>query len=143
MTPPMRFKHQDQTYKQAIDYLMDHPQEVYEAWGNPTEARGGSLFLYCSPSGSLEGTNRCGCVSQVHRSQDKPWSLEVVGFSNSKDIAKRIKADERIPAPHDWDVYREDDDGPWSPPTRETLELFAAYQTEMDEMAIAMKEEKS
>ena len=123
MNPPMRFDHQDNSYAEAVNYLMENPETAYKAWVAPYDQKGGSLFMYCSPTGFQ--TLGCGCLAQVRY----PAGIHpVTGFPNSEALTQEVRNDDRLQtSPDDW--------GDESYPSRETLEAFAEWQTRFDELA--------
>ena len=133
----MRFKHQDNSYAEAINYLMKNPEKAYKAWVVPSVQKGGSLFMYCSPTGLQ--TLGCGCLTQVRL---LVGIQPVTGFPDSEALTQEVRNDERLQtSPDDWGDKSESD--PTGYPSRETLEAFAEWQTRFDELALPMKETKN
>lgn len=95
-------------YEDAIAYLTEHPNEIEDAWGNPSWHVAGCLFVQCG-SFSAGGT-RCGCLTQVRRG--------MYPAANTK-LTNEIRADERIPL-----------DG--HEITVEHLPVFAEWQRRLD-----------
>lgn len=118
-------------YDKAVEYLTQHPNEIYKAWKYAANnVKGGVLFQFCTPSkqSCIDPVNNqdtgkkvigsivaCGCLTQVRSTQDYlQWAV-----AHTKALTLKILADKRLP-----------DD-----PTQITVEhlpLFAAWQRFMD-----------
>ena len=61
-------------YDEAIEYLVERPEEVGDAWHLPDDEEGGLLFQCCSSSS--------GCLTQVHggslRGPKPELTLEII-----------------------------------------------------------------
>lgn len=113
-------------YDDAIEYLMDHPEEIFEVWvGDPDNlpeaVEAHCLFQFCTPTGKIERRNngeKCGCLTQVK---------EDAGYvAWTDDLTNRILADVLIP--NGPELIR-------NLPDHERLAVlnrFADYQREMD-----------
>lgn len=143
---PARHKHEfDKSYKSARAYLIRETRRfikdmkakdrdltdpavkeispIYEAWNNPLEMRGGSLFLYATRTGYQYAY--CGCLSQVHSNHT---GCQQVQDDLTGCIKDEIRAESRIPldmvdcGPDDLDVFVE-----W----QERLDVFFAARPTM------------
>ena len=128
-------------YDRAIEYLTENPDDIYEAWGNPSEWEGcgGELFGFVAPDWKDNhsvvydtrdvGVGTCGCLQQIR--QDKVNG----GDGKSGDMCmshwprlwENIARDERIPSDAD-DIGVED------------LAVFAEWQREIDALRARMDE---
>lgn len=97
---------QRDAYDEAVDYLSEHPKEIFKAW-YPSAPRHGCLFRYAEADNSHRlGT---GCLTMIRYG----------GFiAETEELTARIRADERIP----------DDDRI----TPDHLPVFAEWQRELD-----------
>lgn len=75
-------------YDLAIDYLTEHPDEIYDSWND-------GIVTYNNPHpvssclfGSTGALYACGCLTQV-KSGRFP--------ANNDELTRAIRADERIP----------------------------------------------
>ena len=97
-------------YDHAIDYLMEHPEDIHDAWADPGswEGKGGELFGFVAPDwrdgnsdvvyrGEVKGP--CGCLQQI-RAAKKEGSD---GSSGSQEMShwprlwESIARDRRLP----------------------------------------------
>lgn len=80
------------SYKAAADYLRKNPDRIDTAWGEPFYTEGGSLFVYCTPTGA---PGICGCLTQL-KGSGIPY---IVGLDNAVSAAllSELRADDRIP----------------------------------------------
>lgn len=81
---------QKDKYDLAVEYLTEHPEEIYDVWVNPWKHPYGCLFLGVTPSGHLDVNPEgdfCGCLLMV-KSGDPAWTRE---------LTEAIRADESIP----------------------------------------------
>lgn len=69
-------------YDEAIAYLTEHPDEIYENWNDPGSSPAGCLFQYCGRSYD------CGCLTQV---------AGFLGRAATSELTDAIRADVRIP----------------------------------------------
>lgn len=101
-------------YDKAIAYLIEHPEEVEDAWQLVRTCPGSCLFQFCSPTGTITVVNtiKIGCLTTVKAGYNPAFTPE---------LTEKIRADERIPSKPD-DIK----------PTLEGLTPFAEYQREMD-----------
>jgi len=89
-------------YDEAIAYLTENPDEIKDAWGDPSNSVPGSvLFGYVGPewtdcSMSKDGIHRCGCLQQIRQDEDgeefTSWWPE---------ITRQIRQDRSIPKDHE------------------------------------------
>lgn len=81
------------TYAEAVEYLADNPEEIFEAWEWTGIHNAGALFLWCTPSrGGMErNVGPCGCLTMVHNSS--PFGP--VAWTD--ELTDAIRADNRIP----------------------------------------------
>lgn len=97
-------------YDAAIEYLTDAPEEIIDAWSNPTTHPAGCLFSYASNSETAEEAF-CGCLTQIRNS---------FAFSApTAELTEAIRADKRIP-------YNEEDI------KVRNLPVFAEWQRRLD-----------
>ena len=116
----MRCITKDESYTDAIEYLKNNPDGIHDAWNEWHDKPGGSLFLFCSPTGTTSLFGACGCLTQVKRGD-----AQVVGFKNSKALTAEIRADPHIPtSPEDYDP-------------KTSGGHFAAWQMRFDKLALA------
>jgi hypothetical protein len=74
-------------YDMAVEYLTEHPDEIYDAWGNPFLHKGGCLFQFCNANGY--NAIICGCLTQIRRG----------GYAaETEELTEEIRNDERIPS---------------------------------------------
>ena len=56
-------------YDEAIKFLVEHPEEIFEAWESPCRGPAGCLFLFASRNGESVykglGKKCVGCLSQI------------------------------------------------------------------------------
>lgn len=57
-------KRQPDKYDDAVAYLTEHPNEIYDAWCTPSSHPAGCLFTYVGPEPT---DNAYGCLTQIHR----------------------------------------------------------------------------
>lgn len=115
-------------YQEDLEFLLSiEEDDLYEvivsrAWKNPTDKRGGSLFLWCHPEARPEYPDteeiperfkHCGCLTQVAYTQDVP--------AYTKGLTAEIRA-----------VREFHIDPGNSPVPREHLKLFVEWQRKMD-----------
>lgn len=85
------------TYRAAEEYLTTNPDAIEKAWGDPFEEPGGSLFIFCTPDGSMISNCRggCACLTQIK----DPFHLSIPGLPEdvSDRLLQQIRADDRIP----------------------------------------------
>lgn len=95
-------------YDEAIEYLTEHPEEIYETWNSAisnSELPGACLFRACS-----NDSKKCyGCLIQV-RYREYP--------AQTPELTAAILADKRIP--------------PANEITVEDLPVFAEWQRRLD-----------
>ena len=107
-------------YDEAIEYLVEWPEDLDEAWGLPDEAPGGFLFQFCEPDGNDDG--KIGCLTMVHR-----------GFSEAftSELTAAIRADNRLHCDID-ELYTAllSTDSPDA--RRAILQPYAEWQRRMD-----------
>lgn len=86
-----------QTYQAAKEYLTANPDEIEKAWGDPFDALGGSLFIFCTPDGTMSSDCRggCACLTQIK----DPCYPSIPGLPEdvSDRLLQQIRADDRIP----------------------------------------------
>lgn len=93
-------------YVLAVEYLVAHPDEILEAWGEPRTHPAGCLFDY---TGSMSG-----CLTQVRN--------EETNASNQR-LTQEIRRDQRIPE-YEGDITIKD------------LPVFVKWQRKLDELKI-------
>jgi hypothetical protein len=108
-------------YDIAVAYLREHPEEIPDAWNNPSgqvqgENRGEPLFGYVAPNPFRSivdignGLIKCGCLTQVALGEEEAYT---------DDLTQKIRSDHRIPTkPEDITVN--------------DLEVFAEWQRKID-----------
>lgn len=105
-------------YERAIEYLTEHPEEIYMSWGSApvrgskAEVRGvlnqRCLFAATGPD--------CGCLTQV-RTTDVDFAMR----APTLELTEAIRADRRIPSGEE-DITVDD------------LPVFAEWQRKIDAM---------
>lgn len=80
-------------YDIAIEYLTEHPEEIYATWSTPSGSPHGCLFQMVTPSGNYQtpewNSDQCGCLTQVKYTSYPAWTSE---------LTDEIRDDERIPS---------------------------------------------
>lgn len=79
----MIMKTQKDKYDLAVEYLTEHPEEIYHAWRQPNIRVGGCLFKYCQKEAV-----GCGCLTQVKYG---------IYPAETEALTKAIRKDRRIP----------------------------------------------
>jgi len=86
-------------YQLAIEYLIDHPDEIEAAWSQPKIHAAGCLFLCVTPDGSVSSIRtedgHCygvGCLTQICGGHNG-----IPIHACTSKLTNAIKADERIP----------------------------------------------
>ena len=83
-------------YDDAIEYLVEYPDETMDAWADVIGHKSGVLFRYCTPDGVGQFGCRpdgrvCGCLTQVKQRTSVAWTPK---------ITAEIRRDKRIhPSP--------------------------------------------
>jgi len=133
MTPTHGFILPKDKYDHAIDYLTENPEDIHDAWSNPSdyEGKGGELFGFVGPdwkSNKNPGmherleTGTCGCLQQI-RQAFKAGSDGTSGnmeMSHWPRLWQKIADDRSLPSDAD-DIGIGD------------LPVFAMWQREIDE----------
>jgi len=120
-------------YDHAIDYLTDNPEDIHDAWSDPSgwEGKGGELFGFVGPdwkSNSNPGlheritTGTCGCLQQIRQSfkHGGDGTSGTMAMSHWPRLWQKIADDRSLPSDAD-DIGIED------------LPVFAMWQREIDE----------
>lgn len=100
----------DDAYSKAVEWLKNNPRSIYECWNGPSHFSAGILFRVASRSGKVGCDDECGCLTQVRAEH---------GVAETPELTAAIRADQRIPK-HESRI------------TRESLEVFAAWQRHLD-----------
>jgi hypothetical protein len=122
-------------YDHAIEYLVNNPEDIHDAWANPGEyeGRGGELFGFVGPDwqsnsnavldrdGSHLGT--CGCLQQIRQAKKSGSDGKSGGMVMSywARMWEKIANDRSLPSESD-DIGISD------------LPVFAHWQREVDEL---------
>jgi hypothetical protein len=131
-------------YDHAIEYLIENPETITEAWSDPGsyEGRGGELFGFVGPDwesnsnkiryrGEFKGS--CGCLQQIREAYEsecdifegeREWDMFELSDNNLTlsfwpELWQKIASDERLPSDHS-DISVRD------------LQYFAEWQREVD-----------
>ena len=75
-------------YQQDIEYLKQNPDKIKKAWGNP-HTKGGSIFGFLSLD-RFGISSVFGCLTEIKYDSS---------CASTKELTKRIKNDNTIPAP--------------------------------------------
>lgn len=60
-------------YDLAIDYLVEHPEEISNAWYDCYDHRGGIVFRFATPVENVKKSPfKCGCLTMIRESPN--WS---------------------------------------------------------------------
>ena len=128
-------------YDDAMEYLIEHPEDIYEAWSTPgdMEGRGGELFGFVAPqwddaSSSVYNTDgvyagTCGCLQQIRKEkvQGGTGKSGTMCMSHWPRLWENIARDVRIPSEAD-EIGVED------------LPVFAEWQREIDALRARIDE---
>ncbi len=105
-------------YDEAVEYLTDHPDEIYDAWGCGAEdeddqpyVHAQCLFQFATRNG--EWSVDYGCLTQIR------VGFGEVEVEDNHQLTLEIRADERIPS-HGLDIRVEH------------LPVFAEWQRRLD-----------
>lgn len=106
------FEEFKEVVRKDVEYLLDNPDKIEDAWNNPNVKKGGILFTYVSPDMTYNGLN-AGCLTQIKMGV---FNAELTRIPRrDKLITEFIVNDKKLPA--DWnDIGVED------------LSRFASYQ---------------
>lgn len=81
-------------YLAAVNYLTDHPNEIYDTWYNPYSSPGGILFGFVHKdrdgSFSTYSFSTCSCLTQIR------YNCSAI-YVTSSELIQAIHADTRIP----------------------------------------------
>jgi hypothetical protein len=105
ITPPAMDK-----YDAAVAFLTEHPEEIDEAWNNPSDHSAGCLFAHTSFTGKWSPANPCGCLTQVRGG---------CGVAQTEEMTRAISGDFRLPST-------------CAEITVDHLPIFAAWQRRID-----------
>lgn len=83
----------DDRYDHAIDYLMRHPMEIINAWGQPDTHRAGCLFARAHRKDCYNCHH--GCLTQIRGYCGYP--LASWNMAATPTLTTVIRADQRIP----------------------------------------------
>ena len=129
-------------YDRAIEYLTENPDDIYDAWSNPSEWEGcgGELFGFVAPDwrnnhSKVYNTRdvyvgTCGCLQQIRQDYKENGGDGKSGdmcMSHWPRLWENIARDERIPSDAD-EIGVED------------LVVFAEWQREIDALRARMDE---
>ena len=106
-------------YDEAVAFLTENPDRIYDAWNDPCISEGGILFSHVrKPGESTEGVGVCGCLTQIARGvSDDRWSITYV--AQTKELTDAIRADIRIPVSPSYIMV-------------DNLQVFAEWQRRID-----------
>ena len=96
-------------YDEAVAHLTEHPDEIYESWGDYS-GLGGLLFMDAARDDYDRNDMLCGCLTQIRCG---------IFRAQTNELTEAIRADERIPS-NGGDI------------TVEHLPLFAEWQRRID-----------
>jgi hypothetical protein len=104
-------------YDEAIEYLTEHPTEIWPAWQDPRIHQAGILFLHCGDSSKkYDHGDHCGCLTQIR-------SDHTYFVAATDDLTEAIRKDDRIPRSP-------------SEITVEHLATFAEWQRKIDALGV-------
>lgn len=84
LTPDGQPRKRD-AYDEAVEFLIENDQLIYNSWNHPYSTLGGILFIYAAPKKNIIA---CGCLTQIKKGH--------MGCSDN-EITKQIQADNRLP----------------------------------------------
>ncbi len=117
------------SYKDAVDYLVQHPECIWSAWSSPRLHVAGRLFLMCfRGEGYLESHTgspiSCGCLTMISRDQFNCKAFNKDRTENEL-ITEAIRRDQQLLDLHDLERLRGDE-------LRVALERYAEWQGVLD-----------
>jgi len=79
-------------YDEAIEWLVEHPDELWPMWSGPSGGDAGCLFEFCSAEPDMSvvpNGEMCGCLVMIRESDTySAWTPE---------LTDEIRADDRLP----------------------------------------------